>query len=99
MESAFAKETKRETSGKWPKTELPAARLEIIDHVLVAEGKETQRETKNIKKHGGSDKVVAFGRGVGSGLKFGSKLVHSARAGKIVDRKGHTHKQKKGSVI
>jgi hypothetical protein len=72
----------------------------VADNIIRVDVSETQRETKRIRRYGGSPKVVAFSEGVHSGLGYASRIVHSAsRGGRILDRKGHAHKQKRGSII
>ena len=101
MEAHIAKEAKAEAAaGKRAMRDMPKdERLDVVDRVIRMEQAEVKRDTKRINRYGGSDKAVAFGRGVHSGLNYAGEIVHSANRGKLVDRKGRTHKQRRGSVI
>lgn len=99
LKASMSKEAKRDAAG-WPIEMTKERRLGLLGGVIAITDGEVGRTTKTLKKYGGSDKVVAFGQGVHSGLDYSRKVVQSAsRAGRLIDHKGRSHKQKRGSVI
>jgi len=99
LKASMTKEAKRD-SADWPIQMTKEVRLGHVAGVITLTDDEVQRTTTTLKKYGGSDKVVAFGQGVHSGLDYSRKVAQSAsRGGRLIDHKGRSHKQRRGSVI
>jgi len=99
LKAAMSKEAKRD-SADWPIQMTQTIRLSHVAGVIQETDSEVERTTRALKKYGGSDKVVAFGQGVHSGLDYSKKVAQSAnRAGRLIDHKGRSHKQRRGTVI
>lgn len=99
LKASMTKEAKRD-SAAWPIQMTKEIRVGHVAGVIEITDDEVVKTTKALKKYGGSDKVVAFGQGVHSGLDYSKKVARSAsRAGRLIDHKGRSHKQKRGSVI
>jgi hypothetical protein len=58
-----------------------------------------QKDSKMLKHAGSSPRAMDFAEGVHTGLGYASKVVRSARSGRVMDHKGRLHKQRRGSVI
>ena len=99
MKASMSKEAKRD-SADWPIQMTKEVRLGQVGNVIHITDGEVVKSTKALKKFGASDKVVSFGQGVHSGLGYAEKVARSAnRGGRLIDSKGRSHKQKRGSVI
>ena len=99
LKASMTKEGKRDSAG-WPIQMTKEVRLGQVAGVIAITDGAVQRTTKALKKYGGSDKVVAFGQGVHSGLDYSRKVAQSAsRGGRLIDHKGRSHKQRRGTVI
>lgn len=75
-------------------------RLHVVGDTILVAAIDVRESTTKMRRYGSPRESVTYAQGIHTGLKYARDVAMGARrGGRIVDRHGRTHKQKRGSVV